>query len=337
MAAPRADTPSFVGADPHVHASKVGTPKRFGALPKPAAAVPAAEATAAASAAATKDLADALDKLDVSAAVRAVVGLDRQVTNSVGRRAAMQLLTRELPADDVAALRLFLRIRLAEQVGLRPEEFFALKNDILDVLLRQERFPQGMGLDLAGMYHDRGQDAVWRDYCVQYLAECHARLLDGAKDVDPQADERTAIIHAYEEALTERDSTIAGTALIGMEQVSRADANLDRGRVRQLAVEIATDEGASEASRVTALRVAAMMDSRGVLPVARMLAQVGQTSMLRIAAVATLGDIGSHEDAELLRAVAEGADKRMKPVVEGARKRLKEQLAKAEHAPGADS
>jgi hypothetical protein len=92
--------------------------------------------------------------------------------------------------------------------------------------------------------------------------------------------------------------------------------------------DIASDDAASEASRITALRVAALMGNGDVLPAARMLAQVGGTDTLRLAAVATLGDVGVAADLELLQALSATADGRARPVVDGALKRLKDRLAR---------
>ena len=120
----------------------------------------------------------------------------------------------------------------------------------------------------------------------------------------------------------------AGTALIGAELVSRSDPAVDRGGVLAAATDIAADDAASEASRVTALRVAALMGDAGIVAAARMLAQVGETETLRLAAVATLGDVGDAGDAELLRAVAASSDKRLGPAARGALKRLNARLGR---------
>ena len=63
------------------------------------------------------------------------------------------------------------------------------------------------------------------------------------------------------------------------------------------------DDRASEPCRITALRVAALHGAKEVLPVARELAQTGETEMLRMAAIASLGELGGAADQELLDAL----------------------------------
>ena len=63
------------------------------------------------------------------------------------------------------------------------------------------------------------------------------------------------------QALDERDSTIAGTSLIGLETLSRTHDEFDREAIVEKASEIALDETASAASRLTALRLAAGISS----------------------------------------------------------------------------
>ena len=76
-------------------------------------------------------------------------------------------------------------------------------------------------------------------------------------------------------------------------------------------MEIAGDEMASAASRLTALRLSAGIssDEQGtgnveVISAARSLAQTGETVLLRSAAIVTLGGIGTPEDRELLESYA---------------------------------
>jgi len=108
-------------------------------------------------------------------------------------------------------------------------------------------------------------------------------------------------------ALDERDSTIAGTALIGLENLSRTHEEFDRETIVAKASEIALDETASAASRLTALRLASQVsEEKGVesgesaADAARSIAQTGETVLLRSAAIVTLGEVGSHDDRELL-------------------------------------
>ncbi len=224
--------------------------------------------------------------------------------------------------------------------GMRPIEINAVKNDVLDKLLRQETLPEGIGIAMAEMAADPNQDAVWRDYCVQFMGPLYERLTteyteytesNSSVGSEPSSvaggekkpDEMEVIRDSMFQALDERGTTIAGTALIGLENLSRIHDEFDRATITAKALEISSDETASTTSRLTALRLAASLtredtEEHGgidfessseaggeiyneVVGAARSLAQTGDTVLLRSAAIVTLGEVGSSDDRELLQ------------------------------------
>ena len=128
------------------------------------------------------------------------------------------------------------------------------------------------------------------------------------------------------QALEERDSTIAGTSLIGLELLSRTHDEFDRESILSSAVEIAADESASPSPRLTALRLSALANSEletaSVAETARMLAQTGETVLLRSAAIMTLGETGSEEDRELLESFALSDNKQIAAAAEMALEKM---------------
>lgn len=251
-----------------------------------------------------------LSSLDLSPSVQAVVGLVPGKADWKSRSKALNELTTGLSAVDVEGLTLFLQMRYDERMGISPKLHAALRNDALDILLRQERLPEGLGAKLAAMYRDGEQGDVWRDYCVQYLAGYYDRRFpaDAEKSESP---EREAMLVTYWEAAEEKDKTLAGTALIGLEDLSRRHGEVDRRKVSDRALELALDEECSEASRITALRLCGSMGRREALPAARILAQTGETTTLRMAAIATLGDLGGEDDIPLLESLAGSSEERV--------------------------
>lgn len=200
---------------------------------------------------------------------------------------------------------------------MRPIEINAVKNDVLDKLLRQETLPEGIGIAMAEMAADPNQDVVWRDYCVQFMQPFYERAsaetvepADHADDADNESHQSAssavqlqAVREAMVAALDERDNTIAGTSLIGLELLSRTHDEFDRELIVAKASEIAADEAASAASRLTALRLSAGVGTTEyteIVDTARLLAQTGETVLLRSAAIVTLGEVGSAEDRELI-------------------------------------
>ncbi|MCK4563753.1 MAG: hypothetical protein KAU94_03650 [Verrucomicrobia bacterium] len=266
----------------------------------------------------------------LSDAVKALLGQDGKKHNYPSLLKAINALDADMSTADVAALREMLNFsndRFPEK--MRPIEINAVKNDVLDKLLRQKDLPEGLGLQMVEMAGNAENDPVWRDYCIQFMTPFYERVAGGSvgqgagsggqaarssgageSDEDVASTKELAAIHAAMfSALDERDATLAGTALIGLELLSRTHDEFDREVIVGKATEIASDEMASSASRLTALRLAAMTDglttkNTKVVEAARSLAQTGETVLLRSAAIVTLGEVGTSDDRELLESYA---------------------------------
>jgi hypothetical protein len=218
------------------------------------------------------------------------------LTAPAGTHACYLALLREadglgeaLPAERIEALRALLRTPHAPDAGLSLAEFNAVKNDVLDALIRQKRLPAGLGRQIAEMSRDRSLDPQWRDYCVQHLAlYCERRWPAGSRmgaDADAQA-----IQSACWSAVEETQGATAGTALIGLERLSRQYLEFDRARVADWALLLARSGNCSEAARTTALQVCGQMGVTAVLPAAREVAGSKASLPLRLSAIATIGN-----------------------------------------------
>lgn len=239
------------------------------------------------------------------------------------RNGALRGLTRQLSSNDVATLLAFLEAPPGRYAGLKPLAYNAVRNDVLDVLMRQDRAVAGLGLKVVAMIHDPAQDEVWRDYCVQYLAGCYSRVGEtDARHSESVRDERQAILDTYWETVGWKDKGTSGTALIGLESLSRETAAVDRERLGREALRLAGDEAASESARITALRVCGMLKCACALEPVRIAAQAGTSELVRMAGLATLGELGEKSDLEYLAALLPQVKGREKPVMEAAVRKL---------------
>jgi len=224
------------------------------------------------------------------------------------RKAATHRLPDDLSGVDVLALQAFLNVRFDDAVGLSLLQWNAVKNDVVAALLKQKDFPQTLPIVLVSGFRDETHDPVWRDYCVQFMARSYERS-DGA------AASRRLLLDALWQATKEQDETFAGTALIGLERLSRYTEAVDCDAVAQTAVIVAGNSDMRGASRITALRMAAGMGARAVLPVSRALAKEADSISLQSAAIATLGDLGSSDqDITLIRDLTSYPDERISRV-----------------------
>jgi hypothetical protein len=264
------------------------------------------------------------DNLMLSDAVKTVLN-----TNTLFRTRAETIknLSRDLSADDVTALRNFLNLSASDYPNLKPIALNSLKNDILDVLLDQRQLPEGLGTQIAGMFSNPSADYMWREYCLQYMAPYVERQIkDGvvqkAEQNDPKQVEMTAVTGALFSALDDRKEDLAGTALLGLDRLSKKHEQFSRTEVLSKALEIAGDKRASARCRLTAMRVASAGGVKDILPTARDLAQNGETVLLRGAAITTLGDFGAPEDMDLLKTLSSSPNRQIAAAAQAAVKRF---------------
>lgn len=255
----------------------------------------------------------------LSEAVQILLSLDGKEHNYPELLQAVAELGYDLSTADVAALREMLAFPNDRfPAKMRPIEINAVKNDILDCLLRQKQLSVGLDLQMAEMASNPKNDPVWRDYSIQFMGQFYGRFAaergsqtteDGNQraDIGGQKDAESSAIHdALFSALDERSETLAGTALIGLELLSRTHEEFDRPAIVAKSLEIAADESASSSCRLTALRLSTLTgkSDSAAADLARSLAQTGDTLLLRSAAIVTLGEVGTADDRELLNTFA---------------------------------
>jgi len=171
------------------------------------------------------------------------------------------------------------------------------------------------------MYRDKSNDDMWRDYCVQFMTAYYevkwpvtggdAEKPSGRKAARDEK-ERKAIEAAYRDALKETGTTIAGTALLGLDSLSRHNAMIEPEEVARAAMYILANPAAGEPARITAFSIAAEHKRSDALPEARIIAQTGETVPLQMAAIALLGKLGTTEDQELLTSLTWQENPRIK-------------------------
>jgi hypothetical protein len=238
----------------------------------------------------------------------------------VSREKAVRALPRNLIPEYGKILTEFLTIRHAEDDS---QTGHVLKNDIMDALIGQKTPEPGLAGSFVGIYQDKSQNIVIRDYALQHLVLLSERL-DGSAVWDP------ALIQVEQKLIQEtlwqtaeaHDSSMAGTALLGLTQISETHPEVDRNRLGQVARDT-TEIGINEAARVTAFQVCARLRVADALPLALQAAQNDSSSIVRISAIGALGLFGNADDVSILNQIAEKSS-RFKPVAMLAVKRIQE-------------
>ena len=190
----------------------------------------------------------------------------------------------------------------------------------MDVLCAMNPPPPGLLDLLTQMYHDPGQNVVLRDYAVQHVAAFYQQL-EIATDVASQ-DKSAGLAAARKilwDALAETDSSIAGTALLGLTRLSRESPEaFDPRQIGGLAEQMAGPATSNELTRITAIQVCAQLKVQDALPVIQAAVQNGQTMTVRISAIGALGGLGGAEQIPFLNSMLAGMEDRLKPAAQHA-------------------
>ena len=217
-----------------------------------------------------------------------------------GRMDSLHALGRRVSDETVAALLDCLRDYSGGD-GLTPSQRHAFKNDVMNLLRKQEIPVPGLAECFADIYrHD--PDPAMQDYALQHLESWRRVAVAKHLPADIQ------LIDATLWDAASLDDQVAGTAVLTL--AARLEAGADqafRDRLAPLVLALAGNAAASSDSRLTALSICGDLGLQSAMPLARQLAENGANAALKAAALAVLGHSTREEDRAYLRRIsAEG-------------------------------
>lgn len=256
----------------------------------------------------------------LSAGVRLII--DEQAGYAARSTAARTAIT-NLTGEDRQALYTFL---LHPSPLDKDQLGQVLKNEVLDELCVLNPPPPGLGDVLEEMYHDQSQNVVLRDYAVQHMVALYEQVENTSDNGAAGPNGLSRIQDTLWEALNETDSSIAGTALLGLERLSQEYTGFDQGKIATTALHVANDNSAGELSHITAYQVCAQLNVQEALPVIEAAAQNSQTLSQQISAIGALGVLGGANDLALLQSLFQGKEERLKLPALTAIRRIEQRL-----------
>jgi hypothetical protein len=225
--------------------------------------------------------------------------------------ARLRAISGPLTDEEVAAIRRYLKE--PSTAASDPEGENWLRNVMLDKLVAQSTAPEDVASFLIGLYEDRSQDVVVRDYSVQHLG-----LLFDRVDRFEQSSIQSALWHAIDES----DSSIGGTALLSLLDLLEAGRPIDRGQLAEHASRLMMDDRCGELTRITAVQVCGRLRLESTYPTLLQLAQTAPSVSLQIAAIAALGEFSTPGTGPILEHLSQSSDPRIANAAQSASNRL---------------
>jgi hypothetical protein len=211
--------------------------------------------------------------------------------------------------------------------GQSPEhmnegDYLSLCNDIYDLLFALGINQPQLLAHALKVIPDENRMLVWRDYCIQKMAETLA-----AEGIDEAA--RQQGIQLLSELASGRFPGLQGTALIVAHELSQrpafvAESGLSMVSIGQKALQCAQDSSAELIDRVTALQIATRCATPGTLEYVRstLSDELPAEPMLKVSSIAAVGVLGTPEDSVLLSAYRQSPDIRYRKAARSALKNL---------------
>ena len=178
----------------------------------------------------------------------------------------------------------YLKRPLRDFKGMDAPSVASVKNQVMDRLLEQKTIPADYGAEMIGLYRNRANDTLLRNFAVQHL-ELYAGAMAVRGGYDAASDEALKIRAAMDAASRETESSIGGAALLALERLSRLDAQVDRTALATRAAACAANATADLQSRIAAVQVCGEMRIKTSAATLRALADdPAANTVLRLAA-----------------------------------------------------
>ena len=180
-------------------------------------------------------------------------------------------LSEDLSQKQIPDLYGFLRTPLQDFKDMEPPAVASLKNQVMEKLLEQRNLPADYGTEMVDLYRNRSNEMLLRNFAVQHL-DRYAGALEVRGGYDADSDDAVKIRSAMDDASRESDSSIGGTALLGLERLSQLDPNIDRNAIATRAASCAANPSVHLQTRIPAVQLCGKMQIQSSIGTLRSLA-----------------------------------------------------------------
>jgi hypothetical protein len=227
------------------------------------------------------------------------------------RHRATYRLSKNLAAEDVAALLEFLA-RPPAADSVRESELRSLKNNVADALIAQNKPEAGLLRAFLGLAASESQDAPWREYLLQKIPDLALRF--------EKAETREQAVDFLRAQTASTEYIFAGTSLISLQRLGAGDPSLiGPVEIARRAQAILDHPRQANACKLAALQVLGGAEpAEGRRRAFLILGDEASPIMLKVSALATLGEHGQAEDAVLVKQYTGSPDYRLRTAAKAA-------------------
>jgi len=144
--------------------------------------------------------------------------------------------------------------------------------------------------EMSSIVVNKKVDGSVRGYVVQHLGIAY----------DDKPAFRTELREIYYNGLKEKSTDVSGTSLMVLTNLSKRFKEFDKERIKNAAIELATDSETQHASKISILSKLGELNAIEALPTLRKQVKEGKGIVIKLAAIHSLGQLGKEEDIALL-------------------------------------
>ena len=217
----------------------------------------------------------------------------------------MRLRQKHLNSADEKAL-------LAHLEKIHTNESQAIKNDIIEHMVRFGKDQKQVGQTLLNILNDSNQDKVVREYTLQYIPEYYLKRWDPSSDWDLAENEDRLLFNNTLWSMTDlTEGSMAGGALFALFRLADKYEDLNTEDVFKKSLEVMVDSSYMNPNRMGAVQILAFSQNEKYFQEARKIVlDEGQPLLLKVTAIhtATRSKFQDKEFNDYLQTLAKGGD-----------------------------
>lgn len=194
--------------------------------------------------------------------------------------------------------------------SLSAAELYAIKNNLIDRMLRISELRSALIPTFAQTLADREYSYIWRDYMTQKVPRIY-------KDISSQ-NTKLELLDELWQNLNEPKGTLAGTTLICLMRLSQESNQVSKRLVSNKALQILYSNHYGTGNRMTAISVASALGGPEMGIAARKILESDEPILIKLGALQALAKHDGKNSQDLIESYLSHSDYRMRKAAQSA-------------------